>query len=59
MVTKPKGAETASIGHERQPVNLEGDQLAAWLDHAVPISTFLEPSPAGSFKVELAKGVPA
>ena len=44
MVTKGPGAETASIGHHRQPVNLAPDELAAWLDPANPVASFLEPS---------------
>ncbi len=54
MVTKPPGAETLSIGHQRQPAILAPDQHTAWLDSANPIESFLEPSPAGTFRVELA-----
>ena len=57
MVTKPCGADTLSIGHPRQPVILEPGELAAWLDPANAVTGFLEPSPAGTFKVELAKGM--
>ena len=57
MVTKPHGPDTFSIGHHRQPVILEPGQLAAWLDSANPVTEFLEPSPAATFKVELAKGM--
>lgn len=59
MVTKPPGEDVASIGHHRQPAILRDDELAAWLDPANPVAAFLEPSPAGTFTVELAKGVPA
>lgn len=52
MVTKPCGAETSAIGHHRQPVNLQGDQLQAWLDPASPVRDFLEMSPAGTFTIE-------
>jgi putative SOS response-associated peptidase YedK len=57
MVTKPGGGDTLSIGHPRQPVILEPEELAPWLDPQVQIAKFLEPSPAGTFKVELAKGL--
>lgn len=59
MVTKPPGPDVESIGHHRQPVILEPEQLAAWLDPSNPIADFLEASPAGTFKVEAAKGAPA
>ena len=59
MVTKPPGADVQSIGHHRQPVILADHELAAWLDPANPIASFLKPSPAGTFQVELARGVPA
>lgn len=59
LVTMPPGPDVESIGHHRQPVILGPDQLAAWLDKANPIASFLEPSPAGTFKVELARGKPA
>jgi|WetSurMetagenome_2_1015567.scaffolds.fasta_scaffold73710_3 putative SOS response-associated peptidase YedK len=59
MVTKPPGPDVQSIGHHRQPVILEPDELAAWLDPANPIAGFLDPSPAGTFNVNLARGVPA
>ena len=59
MVTKPPGEDVQSIGHHRQPVILEPDQIAAWMDPSNPMSGFLNPSPAGTFKVELAKGVAA
>jgi putative SOS response-associated peptidase YedK len=55
MVTKPPGPDVQSIGHHRQPVILADDQLAAWLDPANPVASFLEPSPAGTFRVELAR----
>ncbi len=57
MVTKPGGGDTLSIGHPRQPAILEPDQLAAWMDPANSVTGFLEPSPAGTFKIELAKGM--
>lgn len=57
MVTKPGGGDTLSIGHPRQPVILEPEELAPWLDPQVELARFLEPSPAGTFKVELAKGL--
>lgn len=56
MVTRPPGPDVMSIGHHRQPVILQGDEVAAWLDPANSIRDFLEPSPAGTFVVELAKG---
>jgi putative SOS response-associated peptidase YedK len=59
MVTKGPGAETASIGHHRQPVNLRRDQLAEWLDPATPVKAFLTPSPEGTFRVGLAKATAA
>ena len=59
MVTKPPGPDVRSIGHHRQPVVLAPDELGAWLDPANAITGFLEPSPKGTFTVELARGVPA
>lgn len=59
MVTKPPGPDVQSIGHHRQPVILADAQLAAWLDPETPIGEFLAPSPAGTFTVELARGVAA
>jgi putative SOS response-associated peptidase YedK len=56
MVTKPPGPDVQSIGHHRQPVILADDQLDAWLDPVNPVSEFLEVSPEGTFRVELAKG---
>jgi putative SOS response-associated peptidase YedK len=55
MVTKPCGADTASVGHDRQPVNLAGEQLAAWMDPANPVASFLGLSPAGTFTVNVAR----
>jgi putative SOS response-associated peptidase YedK len=52
MVTKPPGPDVQSIQHHRQPVILAPDQLADWLDPSRPITDFLEPSPAGTFRVE-------
>jgi putative SOS response-associated peptidase YedK len=59
MVTKPLGPDVQSIGHHRQPVILADHELAAWLDPANPIMSFLEPSPAGAFQVRPARGVSA
>ncbi len=52
MVTKEKGAETGSIGHHRQPMNLGMDEIEAWLDYSNPVKAFTGTSPAGTFKVE-------
>ena len=52
MVTKPPGGDTASIKHHRQPVNLVGEQVSAWLDPSSPLSGFSEVSPVGAFSIE-------
>ncbi len=52
MVTKDKGAETESIGHHRQPMNLTADQIGAWLDYSNPVKAFTDISTAGTFKIE-------
>jgi putative SOS response-associated peptidase YedK len=59
MVTKACGPDTGSVGHDRQPINLVGDQVGAWMDPANPVGSFLETSPAGTFKVEIVAKEPA
>ncbi len=55
MVTRPPGPDVCSIGHHREPVVLAPEDLAAWLDPDHPITEFLKPSCADTFKVELAR----
>ena len=57
MVTRPPGPDVQSIGHHRQPVLLEPADLATWLDPDNSITSFLDPSPAGTLKIELARGL--
>ena len=55
MVTTAPGPDVQTIGHHRQPVILQRQDLADWLDPAIPVNRFLEPSPSGTFSVELAE----
>lgn len=57
MLTKAAGGDTASIGHGRQPMVLQPDEIAAFLDPANPIAAFAERlDPAGTFSLTPVKG---
>lgn len=55
MLTKAAGPDTLSIGHKRQPVILQPDELASFLDPATPIASFSTPSPGATFAIAPAK----
>jgi putative SOS response-associated peptidase YedK len=50
MLTAAPGPDIAPY-HDRQPVLVEPEDWAAWLDPAEPAAPFLRPSPAGSLQV--------
>lgn len=57
MVTKAAGGDTASIGHPRQPVILQADELDAWIDPANRIASFTKRlDAAGTFALAPVKG---
>ncbi|MFL5332185.1 MAG: SOS response-associated peptidase [Geminicoccaceae bacterium] len=50
LLTAPAGPDVAPY-HNRQPVILDHENWAAWLDASQPAKDLLKPSPAGSLQV--------